>query len=71
MYLTAPAVRTSLPYRPNGRLSHILILFPWQVVWITGADHGVGEQLAINLTVNGARVKIQQQKKTIMSSRRC
>ncbi|CAM9468782.1 unnamed protein product, partial [Hapterophycus canaliculatus] len=27
-----------------------------KVVWITGADHGVGEQLAINLTVNGARV---------------
>lgn len=27
-----------------------------QVVWITGADGGLGERLAINLTVNGAKV---------------
>ncbi|CAB1102161.1 unnamed protein product [Ectocarpus sp. CCAP 1310/34] len=27
-----------------------------EVVWVTGADHGFGEQMAINLAVNGARV---------------
>ncbi|CAM9586050.1 unnamed protein product, partial [Ectocarpus fasciculatus] len=27
-----------------------------KVVWVTGADHGLGEQVAINLAVNGARV---------------
>ncbi|CAN0224329.1 unnamed protein product [Pylaiella littoralis] len=30
--------------------------FDDKVVWVTGADHGIGEELAINLTVNGARV---------------
>ncbi|CAM9849978.1 unnamed protein product, partial [Laminaria digitata] len=27
-----------------------------KVVWVTGADHGLGERLAINLAVNGAKV---------------
>ncbi|CBN74354.1 oxidoreductase [Ectocarpus siliculosus] len=27
-----------------------------KVAWVTGADHGLGEQMAINLAVNGARV---------------
>eukprot|EP00904_Undaria_pinnatifida_P005768 jgi/Undpi1/2320/HiC_scaffold_13.g05703.m1 len=27
-----------------------------KLVWVTGADHGIGEQVAINLTVNGAKV---------------
>lgn len=35
---------------------HACLFFLAKVVWVTGADHGLGEQLAINLAVNGARV---------------
>lgn len=41
---------------PNGTVSFFLFVF--KVVWVTGADHGLGEQLAINLAVNGARVSL-------------
>ena len=50
-----PSPTRALLLRSHRGMLYLVLLFV-QLVWVTGADHGIGEQVAINLTVNGAKV---------------